>query len=223
MKNNKGFSLVELIVVIAIMAILAAVAVVSFSIYIEKAHESNDNQYLSNVKYFATLSATEHQFELVRIEVSQIVDGPEDIKLWIKDLSTGEVKRYTWEDEKYRPIIEEIYNAVGNWEFHKLIEEDSSEEETEEEFKPGQMPEGCTHPNEPITRVVKQPTCTETGLKRSKCPDCGSITEKDIIIDALGHNYSTYDAGSGFKVQHCDRCGTYEIHGPDNMPLVPMG
>lgn len=222
MRNNKGFSLVELIVVIAIMAILAAVAVVSFSIYIEKAHESNDSQYLSNVTYFATLSATEHQYELVRIEVSQIVDGPEDIKLWIKDRSTGEVKRYTYDDPEYRAIIEEIYNAVGNWEFHKLIEEDTSEEETEEEFNPGQLPEQCTHSNEPITRVVKQPTCTETGLKRSKCPDCGGNSE-DIILDALGHNYSEHNAGSGFVVKYCDRCGGYEVSGPNNVPLVPMG
>lgn len=222
MKNNKGFSLVELIVVIAIMAILAAVAVVSFSIYIEKAHESNDNQYLSNVKYFATLSATEHQFELVRIEVSQIVKGPEDIKLWIKDLSTGEVKRYTWEDEKYRPIIEEIYNAVGNWEFHKLVEETTPEEDPEIEFVPDKLPEACDHTGETITKVVKQPTCNETGIERTKCAECnGKVSDR--ILDALGHNYSTYDAGSGFKVQHCDRCGTYEIHGPDNMPLVPMG
>lgn len=49
MKNNKGFSLVELIVVIAIMAILAAVAVVGFSVYIPKAQQANDKQLVSDV------------------------------------------------------------------------------------------------------------------------------------------------------------------------------
>ena len=44
--NNKGFSLVELIVVIAIMAILAAVAVVGFSVFIPKAQEQADNSTL---------------------------------------------------------------------------------------------------------------------------------------------------------------------------------
>ena len=42
MKNNKGFSLVELIVVIAIMAILAAVAVIGVSVYIPKAQQASD-------------------------------------------------------------------------------------------------------------------------------------------------------------------------------------
>ena len=48
--NNKGFSLVELIVVIAIMAILAAVAVVGFSMYIPKAQQAGDKQTISDVE-----------------------------------------------------------------------------------------------------------------------------------------------------------------------------
>ena len=47
--NNKGFSLVELIVVIAIMAILAAVAVVGFSFYIPKAQMAGDRQTVNEV------------------------------------------------------------------------------------------------------------------------------------------------------------------------------
>lgn len=47
MKNNKGFSLVELIVVIAIMAILAAVAVIGVSVYIPKAQKANDDELLN--------------------------------------------------------------------------------------------------------------------------------------------------------------------------------
>ncbi len=221
MRNNKGFSLVELIVVIAIMAILAAVAVVSFSIYIEKAHESNDSQYLSNVTYFATLSATEHQYELVRIEVSQIVDGPEDIKLWIKDRSTGEVKRYTYDDPEYRAIIEEIYNAVGNWEFYNQITNEEVTEEEDEENDGPPLPDGCSHSNTK-TQVIKEPTCEKTGLKRTKCEDCKHVIEENIL-DALGHNYSEHNAGSGFVVKYCDRCGGYEVSGPNNVPLVPMG
>ena len=49
--NNKGFSLVELIVVIAIMAILAAVAVVGFSMYIPKAQQASDKQLVSDIEY----------------------------------------------------------------------------------------------------------------------------------------------------------------------------
>ena len=54
--NNKGFSLVELIVVIAIMAILAAVAVVGFSVYIPKAQQASDKQVVGDVEYILSLA-----------------------------------------------------------------------------------------------------------------------------------------------------------------------
>ena len=173
MKNNKGFSLVELIVVIAIMAILAAVAVVSFSIYIEKAHESNDNQYLSNLKYFAMLSATEHQYELVRVEVAQVVDGPEDIKLWVIDPETKEPVLYTYGsgNDVLDKMILEIYQGVGDWTFHNLVDEE--EGETEEEILPDPIirPDECSHSNTKV-QVLQAPTCDRAGLERTKCIDC---------------------------------------------------
>ncbi len=55
MKNNKGFSLVELIVVIAIMAILAAVAVLGISMYIPKAQQAGDEQTINDVMDAMTL------------------------------------------------------------------------------------------------------------------------------------------------------------------------
>lgn len=58
-KNNKGFSLVELIVVIAIMAILAAVAIPTFAGFIEKANEGSDDSFLNDVKYAVELALTE--------------------------------------------------------------------------------------------------------------------------------------------------------------------
>lgn len=56
-KNNKGFSLVELLVVIAIMAILAAVAVVGVSIYVPKAREAADAQMISDIEDALILGA----------------------------------------------------------------------------------------------------------------------------------------------------------------------
>lgn len=47
---NKGFSLVELIVVIAIMAILVGVAVPVYTSYITSANEKVDAQYVDELK-----------------------------------------------------------------------------------------------------------------------------------------------------------------------------
>ncbi len=55
MKNNKGFSLVELIVVIAIMAILATVAVIGVSVYIPKAQKAADEQMIADIEQALTL------------------------------------------------------------------------------------------------------------------------------------------------------------------------
>ncbi len=49
-KSNKGFTLVELIVVIAILAILAGVAVPAYTGYIEKAESAADITKLDAVK-----------------------------------------------------------------------------------------------------------------------------------------------------------------------------
>ena len=57
--NNKGFSLVELIVVIAIMAILAAVAIPTFASFITKANKASDESYMNDIKYGIELALAE--------------------------------------------------------------------------------------------------------------------------------------------------------------------
>ena len=58
--KNKGFSLVELIVVIAIMAILVGVAVPVYTSYIDKADEAKDVELLDEInRAFATVCAGE--------------------------------------------------------------------------------------------------------------------------------------------------------------------
>ena len=54
MKNNKGFSLVELIIVIAIMAILVGVMAPQLIKYIEKTNVSSDTQTCDTVKSAVT-------------------------------------------------------------------------------------------------------------------------------------------------------------------------
>ena len=59
MKNNKGFSLVELIIVIAIMAILVGVMAPQLIKYIEKTNVSSDIQLCKTVKTAMETAATD--------------------------------------------------------------------------------------------------------------------------------------------------------------------
>ena len=60
MKNNKGFSLVELIIVIAIMAVLIGVLAPQYLKYVEKSRISSDKTSVANVKEaFLTVLADE--------------------------------------------------------------------------------------------------------------------------------------------------------------------
>ena len=77
-KNNKGFSLVELIVVIAIMAILAAVAIPTFATFINKANEGADEDFMNQAAYAIEL-ANAGTFEFDLTSVSVVVDDDGDI------------------------------------------------------------------------------------------------------------------------------------------------
>lgn len=57
--NNKGFSLVELIIVMAIMAILIGVVGTQVIPYMNNAKESKDNQVISSIATAAVTAATE--------------------------------------------------------------------------------------------------------------------------------------------------------------------
>ncbi len=53
-KNNKGFTLVELIIVIAVIAILAAVLAPRYIQYVERSRETNDLQVAASLMRAAT-------------------------------------------------------------------------------------------------------------------------------------------------------------------------
>ena len=188
MRNNKGFSLVELIVVIAIMAILAAVAVASFSIYIKKAQEANDEEYRSNVEYFALLEATEHQFNLYDVVISDSgVSGPQDIHLMVEE-SNGQIVESTYEDEAYAQIILDIFNAVGDWTFS----------------------DACNHANGTITQI--EANCKEPAHNWYSC--CEKVVYTSTEVDLSKHpkpNDTVIQNADkdedGYYVVVCELCG----------------
>ncbi len=57
MKNNKGFSLVELIIVIAIMAVLVGVLAPTYLQYVEKSKKSNDVSTVDSIVNAIEISA----------------------------------------------------------------------------------------------------------------------------------------------------------------------
>ena len=58
--NNKGFSLVELIIVIAIMAVLIGVLAPQFIKYVERSRESTDLQNIEEVKTAVETYVADH-------------------------------------------------------------------------------------------------------------------------------------------------------------------
>jgi type IV pilus assembly protein PilA len=69
-KNNKGFSLVELIVVIAIMAVLVGVLAPSFLKYVESSRQSTDIQNVEQLKTAVETRCAELEYtNKVEIEV----------------------------------------------------------------------------------------------------------------------------------------------------------
>ena len=70
MRENGGFTLVELIVVIAILAILAGIAVPAYSGYIAKAEQAADVQMLSPIATAVQGLAIEKQATVTDITVT---------------------------------------------------------------------------------------------------------------------------------------------------------
>lgn len=114
-KNNKGFSLVELIVVIAIMAVLVGVLAPQLIKYVEKSREATDIQTCDNIAtalktYYAdeevAASATDTTVTVTlgKTELGTVADTA------VKDagLTKAKIKGTKWTDNK----ITIVYNKA---------------------------------------------------------------------------------------------------------------
>ena len=82
MKSNKGFSLVELIIVIAIMAILVGLMVPMLLVYVEKTNVSSDIQLCDTIHSAVTYSIVD----------AKVVDDPASQPFLTKMASVGGMK-----------------------------------------------------------------------------------------------------------------------------------
>lgn len=223
MKNNKGFSLVELIVVIAIMAILAAVAVASFSIYIKRAQDSSDMDYISNVLYRVKLFALEKGVEVQQVVISPTVDGPEDIQLIIGWDENGEPIYYDKADK------DEIYETVGDY---TMYGEYLPDDVIIKPLVPGGTTGGITgggndsshtHTWDATPFESKSSTCVEYGYDKYNCTDPSCDAVNTVYAASLGaHSENKVGGTDGYEIHQCEVCGNLVIKSTAGNAIVPL-
>lgn len=211
MRNNKGFSLVELIVVIAIMAILAAVAVVSYSVYIERAQDAADQKYLADVVYRAELFAMENQVELDRVILAPVVDSPDDIQLVIKDSVTG---------EQTIIVADEIFESVGGYAFGENYNNGKFDPDATPITPPTAGEGQPTHDHKMNDVDSREPTCMTVGYIHRECA-CGKTEVETLAM--IDHDYQLVAEKDEFTYYVCDMCGKIIIKSTNGTPIVPIG
>ena len=222
MKNNKGFSLVELIVVIAIMAILAAVAVVSFSVYIDRAEEASDMDYIENVLYRVKLFSTEKGVEVQQVVISPVVDGPDDILMIIGRDDNGNPIYYTGDDRS------EIYETVGDYTMHHY---QSSIDLGGIVIDPDLPFWGETLPTEhnwvEDTSKYVASTCKTHGSATYTCNGgcgiAGCTATQTVSLPLGGHSgWESVEPSGGYYIWQCDVCGQIVIKSESGNAVVPL-
>jgi type IV pilus assembly protein PilA len=107
---NKGFSLVELIVVIAIMAILVGVAVPVYTSYIKEAEDAVDQQYIESMESALNTAWIDAQAGLTDATNTVKLDAAAAITVTVtSNGTTVSVTVTEGSDEKENTILEELF------------------------------------------------------------------------------------------------------------------
>ncbi len=115
--SNRGFTLVELIIVVAIIAVLAAVLAPQYIRYVERSRQSNDLQVATNVMRAATAAIADPQNGVpmnTDIYVVWETDSDQENLKGQLSLDSGNVSMPSPGDEEFeRNLIDAIGATVG--------------------------------------------------------------------------------------------------------------
>lgn len=108
-KKNRGFSLVELIIVIAIMAILAVVLVPKYLKYVDKAEAVSDIEYAARIGRALEAQIADDATKEKESEKGLTLPIPTDLYGNVSSEDRGLINQtWTYADEKTRKTMENI-------------------------------------------------------------------------------------------------------------------
>lgn len=111
LKNKKGFSLVELVIVIAIMGVLAAVAISMFTGMIQRSRRQADNTRAQQIqKAIVTYMAEVGDMELEQMNGGTPKPDVDTIIAWLQE--PHEVEFSDGSKDKVGPYLENIRNEA---------------------------------------------------------------------------------------------------------------
>ena len=129
MRNNKGFSLVELIVVIAIMAILAAVAIPTFATFIGRAQEASDVDYMNQVESAIELAYAGQvvTYDTIEVTYNSTSKLPTQIVVKNDDTVVATITKTDAEGGNNIPTHEQDAALVIDWDYKFQASEEKAE------------------------------------------------------------------------------------------------
>lgn len=108
--NNKGFSLVELIIVIAIMAVLVGVLAPAYLRYVEKSRKSADVQAIDSIMIAMEVTAMGMEFHMEAGDQMQAV-FTNGVLSFATNISNADAN----DQAKSKDIIDELESVIGDY------------------------------------------------------------------------------------------------------------
>lgn len=117
-KNNKGFTLVELVIVIAILAILVGLLAPQYTKYIEKSRKSADASNMDELVKAIQVYATDNAITLTGTETAKTIT----IKLTDTGVNCGDDTFAKAAFAEYVPNYENIKRKSNQWKGDPTVE-----------------------------------------------------------------------------------------------------